>query len=67
MTDTFQKFLGVMVFYIFLSYILGPLAFYYLGGSTLKSAGYGFVAGSALSIVLWFLVGQKLILPKKDA
>ena len=57
----FQTFLYVMAFYILLSYVLFPLAFYYLMGKTLSSAGNGFVVGSILSIILWYSYGRYLI------
>ena len=57
----FNTFLYIMAFYIFISYILGPLAFYYLIDKSLISAGNGFIAGSILSIVLWLVVGSKMV------
>lgn len=54
-------FLYIMAFYIFISYIAGPIIFYYLGGKTLSSAGNGFIVGSILSLILWFMVGSKMI------
>lgn len=56
-----QKFLGIMVFYILLSYVIFPVGFYYLAGKTLASAGNGFVLGSIISIVLWFMFGRKMV------
>jgi hypothetical protein len=50
----FTAFLGVMLFYIVLSYLIMPVAFYYFVDNTLMSAGNGFIVGSLLSIVLWF-------------
>jgi hypothetical protein len=47
-------FLGVMAFYAVLSYIVGPLGFYYFVDKTLMSAGNGFVVGSIVSVLLWF-------------
>jgi hypothetical protein len=49
-----------MAFYMLVTYVLGPVVFYYAFGRTLASAGNGFVAGSILSIVLWFLYGKKM-------
>ena len=49
----FNMYVGTMIFYIFLSYLLLPAAFYYFGDKTLMSAGNGFIAGSVLSGVLW--------------
>ncbi len=55
------KFIQIMAFYIVLSYVLGPIVFYYAFGETLKSAGNGFVVGSVLSIVLWYGYGSKMV------
>jgi len=57
----FNTFLYIMTFYIFISYILGPIIFYYLIDKSLLSAGNGFIAGSILSIILWFMVGSKMV------
>ena len=56
-----QTFIGIMAFYAFLSYILFPIIFYYLGKKKLVNAGYGFIAGSIVSIALWLTVGNKMI------
>jgi len=61
MSSKLTTFLGIMAFYILLSYVLFPLAFYYLVEKSLKSAGNGFVLGSAISIILWYVYGSKLI------
>ena len=61
MDSKLQTFLGIMAFYILLSYILFPLAFYYLVEKSLTSAGNGFIIGSLISIVLWVGYGKKLI------
>jgi hypothetical protein len=50
-----------MAVYIFISYVLGPVAFYYLIDKSLSSAGNGFIAGSILSIILWLVVGSKMV------
>ena len=55
-----QTFIGIMTFYAVLSYIVFPLAFYYLGKKKLVNAGYGFVTGSIVSIALWLTVGKKM-------
>jgi len=60
MTKT-QSFIGIMVFYIFLSYVLFPLGFYYGMGKSLTNAGNGFIVGSLISIALWLSVGRKMI------
>ena len=56
-----QTFIGIMAFYAFLSYILFPIIFYYLGKKKLVNAGYGFIAGSIVSIALWLTVGNQMI------
>jgi hypothetical protein len=50
----FNMFVGVMVFYALLSYVIMPAAFYYFLEKNLNSAGNGFVVGSLVSIILWF-------------
>lgn len=52
---------GIMFFYILLSYVFFPLAFYYLIESTLSSAGNGFVVGSLISVLLWLFYGSKMV------
>jgi hypothetical protein len=56
-----STFIGIMIFYAVLSYILFPVVFYYLMGKSLASAGIGFVVGSLISIVLWFGFGSKMV------
>jgi hypothetical protein len=56
-----QTFIGIMVFYALLTYVVFPLIFYYLGKKKLTNAGYGFIAGSIVSIALWLTVGNKMI------
>ena len=55
------KFAYVMVFYIILSYIIGPIIGYYTLGKTSSAAGHGFVVGSIISIGLWYTVGYKIV------
>lgn len=57
----FNTFFYIMAVYIFISYVLGPVAFYYLIDKSLSSAGNGFIAGSILSIILWLVVGSKMV------
>jgi len=61
MDSKLRLFLGIMLFYILLSYVLFPLGFYYLVDKSLSSAGNGFVVGSILSLVLWLSVGRKMV------
>jgi hypothetical protein len=61
MDSKLRLFLGIMLFYILLSYVLFPLGFYYLVNKSLSSAGNGFVVGSILSLVLWLSVGSKMV------
>ena len=56
-----QKFSMIMLFYILLSYVIGPIAGYYLLGKTGAAAGNGFVAGSVVSVLLWYSVGSKMV------
>lgn len=61
MDSKLRTFLGIMAFYILLSYVLFPLGFFYLVEKSLVSAGNGFVVGSLISIVLWLGFGRKMI------
>ena len=61
MDKKLQTFIGIMIFYIILSYIVFPLGFYYLVGQTLVNAGNGFIVGSIISIILWLNFGKKMI------
>jgi hypothetical protein len=61
----FATFIQIMVFYIILSFIIGPLVGYYIGGNSYENAGYGFIVGSALSIILWIMYGQKMVMEFK--
>ena len=61
MDKKLQTFMGIMAFYAVLSFVLGPVVFYYLVDKTLISAGNGFMVGSVLSIILWNIYGKKLI------
>ena len=61
MSASFQSFFMIMLFYILLSYIVGPMFFYYFVEKSLMSAGNGFAVGSILSIVLWYSYGSKMI------
>jgi len=56
-----QLFASIMGFYILLSYIAFPLAFFYLVEKSLESAGNGFVLGSLISVALWYFYGRKLV------
>ena len=61
MDKKLQTFIGIMVFYILLSYLIFPLGFYFIIEKTLKSAGNGFIIGSLVSIALWVSVGRKML------
>ena len=61
MSPSFQSFFMIMLFYILLSYVVGPMFFYYFVEKSLLSAGNGFVVGSVLSIMLWYGYGSKMI------
>lgn len=57
----FNKFVMVMVFYAILACVIMPVAFYYLLGKTLVSAGNGFMVGSVVNILLWNFLGYHYI------
>jgi hypothetical protein len=61
MKPALNTFIGIMGFYILLSYLIAPILFYFIFGRTLKAAGNGFVVGSIVSILLWYFVGSKMI------
>ena len=61
MNPAITKFMQIMAFYAFLSYVVGPVVFYYAFGHTLQSAGNGFIVGSILSIVMWYFYGAKMV------
>jgi hypothetical protein len=54
-------FVGIMLIYATLSYIVFPMAAYYMFDRSLVTAGNGFVVGSLVSFVLWFTVGKNLV------
>jgi len=54
-------FIRIMIFYIFLSYVIFPIAFYYYFDKSLKQAGNGYIVGSIISLVLWYFYGSKMI------
>jgi hypothetical protein len=58
---SFNMFIGTMLFYVLLSYVVMPLVFYYYVEKTLLSAGNGFVAGSLLSVVLWYTFRSQIV------
>lgn len=61
MPTSITTFISIMLFYAFLSSVIGPVIFYYIGNKSLKMAGYGFVIFSIISIILWFTYGQKMV------
>lgn len=61
MDKNLQTFLGIMLFYILLSYIIFPLLAYFFINKTLETAGNGFIAGSIVSILLWQFFGKKMV------
>lgn len=56
-----QMFLGIMIFYALLSYVIFPAIFYNFVEKSLTSAGNGFIVGSILSIGLWYFVGCGMV------
>ncbi len=61
MDKSLTTFISIMFFYAILSCVLGPLLFYFLWKKSLKTAGYGFITGSVVSIFLWLSYGKKMI------
>lgn len=61
MNNSLWIFTRIMLFYVFLSYLLMPIIFYYSFGKNLMSAGNGFVVGSIISIILWYVYGSKML------
>lgn len=61
MNSSWWIFTRIMIFYIFLSYLIMPAIFYYSFGKNFMSAGNGFVVGSILSIILWYVYGSKML------
>lgn len=62
MDKSLQTFFGIMLFYAILSFVIGPVIFYFFWKKSLKVAGYGFIVGSILSIILWLSVGEKMVM-----
>ena len=60
-SSNFMRYVQIMAFYVLISYILFPLIGYFIFGKTLQTAGHGFVIGSIVSIVLWYIYGRRLI------
>jgi hypothetical protein len=56
-----NMFISTMLFYVLLSYVVMPVIFYYYVEKTLLSAGNGFVAGSLLSVVLWYTFRSQIV------
>ena len=61
MKPSTKTLIQIMGFYIVLSYIIGPVLFYFAFGRDLQAAGHGYVIGSILSIILWYKKGSKMI------
>ena len=52
-----SDFWKVMFFYAFLSCFLTPMIFSYFKGPS--GLGLGYVIGSVVSVILWFVIGYK--------
>ena len=61
MDKKLQAFIGIMLFYAVLTYLVFPVGFYYLINKSLVSAGNGFIVGSLVSIALWLGVGRTMV------
>jgi hypothetical protein len=59
--NSLKTFINVMVFYIIVTYVAFPAGFYYFTNKSLASAGNGFVAGSIVSLILWYKYGRKMV------
>jgi len=57
----FNLFVGIMVFYALLTYVIFPYIYYANVEKTLKGAGKGFILGSVVSVLLWVLFGSKMV------
>jgi hypothetical protein len=55
-----SDFVKIMLFYAIISYIIGPFIGYQIKNNLLD-AGTGFVIGSIISIILWYIYGKDLI------
>lgn len=55
-----SNFVKIMLFYVIISYIIGPVIGYQINNNLLD-AGTGFVIGSIISIILWYIYGKDLI------
>jgi hypothetical protein len=55
-----KMFAMIMAFYAVLSCLLGPAVGWAVGKNA-TSAGNGFVAGSLISIGLWYTFGKKMV------
>lgn len=54
-------FLQVMLFYALLSFVICPIAGYYIMNESYDYAGYGMTIGCVLSIMLWYKVGKHMV------
>ena len=61
MDPKFTMFLQIMLFYILLSYVIMPTAFYFYYGKSLAAAGNGYVVGSLLSLIMWYAAGKNMV------
>jgi len=57
----FNTFLGIMALYAILTYVIFPYVYFLYVEKTLKGAGKGFILGSIVSVLLWSLVGSKMV------
>lgn len=60
-SSSLNTFLGIMAFYAILTYVIFPYVYFLYVEKTLKGAGKGFILGSIVSILLWSLVGSKMV------
>ena len=60
-SSKFNMFVGIMVFYAILTYVIVPYIYYVNVEKTLKGAGKGFILGSVISVLLWMFFGSKMV------
>ena len=56
-----KKFTGIMIFYILITNIIGPIIGYYTSKDKVLGLGLGFLIGSVISIILWTFYGSKML------
>ena len=60
MEKLLQKLFPIMFFYSLLSFFIFPIIGYYIT-KTIDGIGLGILVGCAVSIILWYLYGKKMV------